>query len=442
MNHWVWLFGKIARRLWFRASLYCLAGISAALAAILLGPYIPASLTTKLGADAVGSILTIIASSMLAVTTFSLSTLVSATASAAGSATPRATTLMLEDETAQRALATFLGAFLFALVGLITLHTGAYGDGGRLVLFAATLVMIALVVLTLLRWIDYLARLGRMGETIARVEAVAEREIDAYCKAPLNGCRLLTTVPAQAVFVEPEKPGYVQRIDFTTLQGLAENMDARVFILRRPGGLTGPGLPLLAVACESRGLFDDQAEALRKAFVVDRQRDFAQDPRFGLVVLAEIGIRAHSPAVNDPGTAIDVANAQLRLHVRLAKGELKAHIKAEAAAGETDGGATTGGDATVSFPRLHLPPITPADFFEDSFLGTARDGAGALEFAVRLQKIFQVLMHVDHPATRVAARQMAEEAAERSLAALTFAADRQRFLTACKTLDLKITGAD
>ncbi len=104
VNHWIWLFGKITRRLWFRSSLYCLGGITAALAAIVLGPYIPPALTTKLGADAVGSILTIIASSMLAVTTFSLSTLVSATASAAGSATPRATTLMLEDETAQRAL--------------------------------------------------------------------------------------------------------------------------------------------------------------------------------------------------------------------------------------------------------------------------------------------------------------------------------------------------
>ncbi|SIR17076.1 Uncharacterized membrane protein [Rhizobium sp. RU20A] len=437
MNHWVWLFGKIARRLWFRASLYCIAGMSAALAAILLGPYIPASLTTKLGADAVGSILTIIASSMLAVTTFSLSTLVSATASAAGSATPRATTLMLEDETAQRALATFLGAFLFALVGLITLHTGAYGDGGRLVLFAATLVMIALVVLTLLRWIDYLARLGRMGETIARVEAVAEREIDAYCEAPLIGCRLLTTVPAEAVFVEPEKPGYVQRIDFATLQSLAETMDGRIFILRRPGGLTGPGLPLLAVANESRGLFDEQAEALRKAFVVDRQRDFAQDPRFGLVVLAEIGIRAHSPAVNDPGTAIDVANAQLRLHVRLAEGELKALTEAKASDQPGDGEASGDGALTVTYDRLHLPPITPADVFDDSFLGMAREGAGALEFAVRLQKIFHVLMHVGHKPTRVAARSMADDAAERSLSALSFEPDRVRFLAARKALGLK-----
>ncbi len=309
--------------------------------------------------------------------------------------------------------------------------------------------MIALVVGTLLRWIDYLARLGRMGETIARVETVAAREIDAYCEAPLLGCRLLSSVPESAIRVDPEKPGYVQHIDMDKLQALAETLEAEIFILRRPGALTGPGLPLMAVERQSRGLFAEEITSLRRAFVIDRQRDFAQDPRFGLVVLAEIGMRAHSSAINDPGTAIDVANAQLRLHVRLAEGELKVmtaqaeaekareertkaeqakHPEAESA--EARDAKTYEAEPGISCPRLRLPPITPADFFEDSFLGMMRDGAGALEFAIRLQKIFHVLAHVGHPPTRVAARQMAEEAAERTLAALAFEPDRQRFLAA------------
>lgn len=120
---------RVTKRLWFRATLYCVVGIVTALIGVVVGPWLPPEFTRKLGADAVGSILTILASSMLAVTTFSLSTLVSAASAAANGATPRATGLLLEDKTAQTALSTFLGSFLFSLVGIIALNTGLYGEG-------------------------------------------------------------------------------------------------------------------------------------------------------------------------------------------------------------------------------------------------------------------------------------------------------------------------
>ncbi len=124
-------------------------------------------------ADAVDKILGIIASSMLAVTIFSLSTMVAAYGAASTGVTPRATTLVMEDTTTHNALATFIGSFLFSLVGLIALSTGVYGDQGRVLLFAVTIAVVILIVYTLLRWIDHLSRLGRVGETIDRVERAA-----------------------------------------------------------------------------------------------------------------------------------------------------------------------------------------------------------------------------------------------------------------------------
>jgi hypothetical protein len=62
-------------------------------------PYIPARLPTRIGADAVDNILGIIASRMLAVTTFSLDIMVSAYSAATSSVTPRATKLVMEDST-------------------------------------------------------------------------------------------------------------------------------------------------------------------------------------------------------------------------------------------------------------------------------------------------------------------------------------------------------
>ena len=59
---------------------------------------------------------------MLVVATFSLGTMVQAFAAAASSATPRAARVLIDDPFSQNVLATFLGAFVFAMVGLVALR--------------------------------------------------------------------------------------------------------------------------------------------------------------------------------------------------------------------------------------------------------------------------------------------------------------------------------
>lgn len=126
----LWRLRLLTRKLWIRATLISLMAVAAALVAILLTPYLPDNLSTDIGAEAVDNILSIIASSMLAVTTFSLSTMVTAYGAATSNVTPRATRLIMEDSTTQNVLAAFVGSFLFSLVAIITLAMGAYGDHG------------------------------------------------------------------------------------------------------------------------------------------------------------------------------------------------------------------------------------------------------------------------------------------------------------------------
>ena len=73
-----WLITELARHLWVRASVFAVAGILTAIAAIALAPLIPADWSGKIGAASIGNVLQILASSMLAVTTFSLATMVAA----------------------------------------------------------------------------------------------------------------------------------------------------------------------------------------------------------------------------------------------------------------------------------------------------------------------------------------------------------------------------
>jgi hypothetical protein len=47
-------------------------------------------------------------------------------------------------------------------------------------------------------------------------------------------------------------------------------------------------------------------EAVLRGLVTGQERTFHQDPLFAFRLLADIGLRALSPAVNDPATAVQV----------------------------------------------------------------------------------------------------------------------------------------
>lgn len=395
----------MTRRLWFRATLISLLAVGAALLSLVISPYLPEGMSTEIGAGSVDHILNIIASSMLAVTTFSLSTMVSAYSAATSNVTPRATRLLIEDTTTQNTLATFVGSFLYSLVAIITLSMGAYGERGRVVLFAVTILVIALIVITLLRWIDYLLRLGRVGETSEQVEMAATEAMRARRQQPNLG-----GVPVEEGELPPEgarplyssRVGYVQHLDMGNLNDAAEAVGGAIYVATLPGAYVHPGRPLAYVTAQGDDDFD---QIVRDGFSVGSERDFDQDPRFGLCVMAEIASRALSPAVNDPGTAIDVIGRAVRVLGVWAK--------------ETE--------TEIQFPNVHVPGLALADLFDDVFKPIARDGASVAEVQMRLQKAFVALAAFgDQQRYTTNARRHAREALARAKEAITFKPDYER----------------
>ncbi len=237
ISRWQWVLKQTFKKLWFRATLFAIVAIITALVSILFKSLIPESVSVKVGAEAVDNILNILASSMLAVTTFSLSIMVTAYGSATTNVTPRATRLVVEDVTTQNVLATFIGSFLFSLVGIIALNMGAYGERGRVILFIVTLIVIALILITLLRWIQHLTSLGRVGETTAKVEQAAIETFIARARNPfLGGYPWLESheQPKGTIAVYPKKIGYVEYIDMVKLSKLLTNDPRHVYLVAQP----------------------------------------------------------------------------------------------------------------------------------------------------------------------------------------------------------------
>ena len=407
-----WLLRQFRKQIWVRAALFSIAAVFVAILAALVGPYLPYDANLTLAAGSVDHILDILASSMLAVTTFSLSIMVSAYSSATSNVTPRSTKLLIADPVAQNTLSTFVGIFLFSIVGIIGLATGLYSDKGRIILFMATLVVIILVAATLLRWIEQLGKFGRVGDTIIRVERAATPAFRSEGLTPRLGAMAPVDIPASAVSVFSDTAGHVEHIDVLALDDLAERKGLRVFLASMPGSLVHPSRPLFHVS----GMVDDETIAQMRKFVsVGDDREYEQDPRFGLIVLSEIASRALSPAVNDPGTAIAVLGSGLRVLLAYAD----AHDEAEPA----------------RCRNVHAPDLDLDEVFESYFNPIARDGCSLVEVQTRLIVVLEAIALRSPALFGRPAAASARRAVKRSSVAMTDASDRTEIAHRAKWAD-------
>jgi uncharacterized membrane protein len=371
------LVNRLRERLWVKPLAICLISILCALAARLadhsgLGHYLPVITN-----EALLSLLSIMSASMLGIATFAVASMVAAYASASSAATPRSVTLVIADDVSQNALSTFIGAFIFSVVALIGVKNDYFALAGRFTLFLLTLIVLAIVILMFVHWVDRIARLGRLGTTVKRVEQATHAALQRRRQTPTLRARPADEALIGGLLISSPEIGYVQQIDVAYLNALAAEMDTHIQILALPGTFVAPGQGVaLAYGCPDPTRLD--LSRLATAFKVGAERLFDEDPRFGLIVLAEIAGRALSPAVNDPGTAIGILATLVRLFVNW-DAPLSSDEQANNEASLCD--------------RVTAPPLAVIDMFDDAFTAIARDGAGTLEVALRLQKALQALTH-------------------------------------------------
>ncbi|MFI0476477.1 DUF2254 domain-containing protein [Paracoccus jiaweipingae] len=350
------------RRLWVRVVLFSAIAVVAAVLSSTIGKYIPYNPDISLASGSVDDILHILASSMLAVTTFSVSIMVTAYGGATSNATPRSIRLLAQDPLAQNALATFVGSFLFSIVGIIGIAAGLYNDQGRIFLFLATLGVIAIITWTLLRWINQLNSFGRVSDVVQRIEFAASEAAVEQGSRPGLGAR---RGPAPGrngdwVPVLSRASAYVRHMDVDALQKLAEKAGVLVESARLPGDYTHAGQVLVWVSGPA------DAGAICDCYSIGRERDFRQDLTYGLIVLAEVASKALSPGINDPGTAIEAIRAGTRVLRRY-----------------HDAGRAP---LVPVADRVYVPPLDVVAAYRQFFDPIARDGAALVEVQTTVQQ--------------------------------------------------------
>lgn len=397
---------RLAERLWFKpltASIVSVAAVFIAKIVDIAGHALDVPSITD---ESIESILSVLAASMLVIATFAVASMVSAYASASNAATPRSFRLVVADDVSQNALSTFIGAFIFSIVALIAQKNDFFLEPGRAALFVMTVAVFAWVILTFVRWVDQIARLGRLGTTIAKVEAAAMAAIERRRAAPRLGGVPPTEPGSSGLAVPAASGGYVQRVDVGALQSWASKHDAWVSVEALPGTFAMQGRPLARVRTADGRRPDAGTEHVAKAFTIGSERLFEEDPRFGLVVLSEIADKALSPGINDPGTAIAILGSFARLFTAWAS-PLEERPPADC-------------------DRVEVPALSVHDMFDDAFTAIARDGAATIEVVLRLQKVLGGLATLPGHDLHEAAKLHSRLAMARAEQALTLPHDVER----------------
>jgi uncharacterized membrane protein len=225
----------------------------------------------------------------------------------------------------RHSLGVFTATFLYALAALAWVDRGGSGKVPLLtVWFAIALLLVSVVFfvmlverLVMLQISHVLAYAGDQGR------AVIERDY-----APLGGRRAAKgggaadELPAERqVVLHRGGPAVIQALDVPRLVALGEREDAVVAMEWAVGDTVVDGMPLLRVHGGTRPIPERR---LRRLVRLGHERTFEQDPKYAIRILVDIAIKALSPAINDPTTAVQALDQIEDLLVRLGRADLEA----------------------------------------------------------------------------------------------------------------------
>jgi len=239
---------------------------------------------------------------------------------------PRIALRFSRDPMTFHALGVFFATFTYALTTIA--WTGR--EGTRLVPTLSWFIAVALIFASLVFFALLVRRLNDLQITaMLRDIGDSGRAVIAHSVAPSHGGPIRPVRPAAPivqVLRYAGAPRYVERLEIATLVELARQADAVLVMACAVGDTLGEE----SVILRQHGGRPIPQAALRAAVKLGLDRTFEQDPKYPIRLLVDIAIKALSPAINDPTTAVQALDQIEDLLRRLARIELDDGAEADA----------------------------------------------------------------------------------------------------------------
>jgi uncharacterized membrane protein len=261
-------------------------------------------------ADDARTLLIAIASTMATVIALVLGLTVVALQLASTQFSPRLLRNFLRDRVNQVVLSIFVATFTYSTAGLYTVGVAAGKRTDEYPRLAVTvaLLLLFLSLLMLVFFVHHLTHSIQIDEVMRTVERRTLQVIDHDLPTVGLSTEPPPVPPAWTVDLPAHGSGYLQTIHPEPLLDAAAASGVVASVTRMVGEHVTAGSPLVRVWAETPGQVTPGLERLRSAardaVRIGFERTAEQDVAFGVRQLADIAVKALSPAINDPYTSI------------------------------------------------------------------------------------------------------------------------------------------
>ncbi len=317
---WLNLREQVVLSMWFVPGLFVLGALGLSAFILWLDRHVSADYwwlpaSTPGAAESLSST---IAAGMLTFTGVVFSTTLVAIQLAGGQYSPRVVRVFVRSTLTHVTLGIFLATFVFALNTLVETRDGSVARVPTFTILALYVMVLA----TLAAFITFchgIVRLLRVQYLLRTVALHAREAIERF--VPTAGAYVTAAAPVPAA--EPalvrngRRTGVLMSVDTLGLTEVAAAAGGWIDLLVQPGEYLGVGTPVARLHAPSPGT--DVGHRVTACFLLGGERTLIQDPGFGLRQLADIAVRALSPAINDPTTAVQAIDRITSLMATLAE---------------------------------------------------------------------------------------------------------------------------
>ena len=237
---------------------------------------------------------------------------------------PRIIVGFTRDRVTQWTLGIFLGTFLYCMAALPAARSLPQPFAPVATVLGAMVLALVCVGL-LLFFIHHISQAISVNHIVDRIAEETEAMIDEIMPWPhllnhhVRDAEPLRPNPSEVAIIS-DVSGYIRFVDTRRLVALAKHYHVTIRVLRRVGHFVPAGIPLMMVSKGNRLPPEGTAELLA-TFDFGPTRTLQQDVEFGVLQIVDVALKAISPAVNDPTTAINCVDQLSRIMIRFASRE-------------------------------------------------------------------------------------------------------------------------
>lgn len=311
---------RLRSSFWFVPAIMAAVAVALALVGVAVDTPLTEWLTLHVGwtftggAEGASAVLGIIAGSMITIAGVVFSMTLVALALASSQLSPRLLRTFMRNTSTQIVLGTFIATFVYCLLVLRTIRRAEEVAFVPHLSVSLGVVFAVVSVGVLIYFIHHVSVSIQANEIAAHIgEELIEKADRLFPEhiepegsrgpIPPPDAAFLGAFDRHARPVTATQDGYLQFIDGDDLLALATEEDLVIRLERKQGSYVVAGCPLAMIWPGSR-LTDQLTKQVHAFFVLGNQRTSDQDIEFGLNQLVEMAVRALSPGINDPFTAI------------------------------------------------------------------------------------------------------------------------------------------